>query len=94
MEKTIRNINVDKLITIFNQIAMIEGYDMMVNEVDPLRFFSSRDSFFNLIDKLIYHYEDLEEYEKCATLMDVKKKNGWECKKVIERKTDKHLDKS
>ena len=84
----------EKLVSIFNQIAMIEGYDMMVKEVNPLRFFSSRKSFFNLLDKLIYHYEDLEEYEKCATLVNVKKKHGWINPEVIEIKTDKHLDKS
>ena len=74
----------DQLIRVFNQIAMVEGFNMVVNEVNPLRYFSSLDKFYSMIDKLIEHYVELEEYEKCALLLEAKKKHGWKEPEVIE----------
>ncbi len=75
----------EKLIEIFNKIAMVEGFNMIVNEVDPLKYFSSLNKFYSMIDKLIDHYCELEEYEKCALLLEVKKKHGWEQSEAIEK---------
>ena len=80
-----RQISMDKLIALFNQIAMVEGYNMVVNEVNPLRYFTSMEKFYSMIDKLIAHYCELEEYEKCALLLKVKKKHGWKEPEVIEK---------
>ena len=65
------------MMELFNHIAMREGYNMIVNEIDPLQFFGSKQRFFDMIDKLIEYYIETEEYEKCALLLKVKKKNGW-----------------
>ena len=81
---TEKKIDINKMIAIFNHIAMKEGYNMIVNEIDPLQFFSTKQRFFDMIDKLIEYYCDLEEYEKCALLLNVKKKNGWTQPEVIE----------
>ena len=81
-----RQISMDKLIALFNQIAMVEGYSMVVNEVNPLRYFSSMEKFYSMIDRLIEHYVELEEDEKCAVLLEAKKKHGWKGPKVIENK--------
>ena len=81
-----REISMEKLIAIFNQIAMIEGYSMVVNEVNPLRYFSSIEKFYSMIDKLIEHYVELEEYEKCPLVLEAKKKHGWKGPEVIENK--------
>tara|TARA_B100001094_G_C17439514_1_gene442978 strand:+ start:272 stop:499 length:228 start_codon:yes stop_codon:yes gene_type:complete len=62
---------------IFNQLAMREGYNLIVNEIDPLQFFSTKEQFFTMIDKLIDYYIDTEEYEKCSLLLQVKKQNGY-----------------
>jgi len=70
-------IDIDRMIELFNRIAMEEGYRMMVNEIDPLQFFSSKKKFFRMVDGLIEHYIDTEEYEKCSLLLNVKKENGW-----------------
>ena len=78
-------IDITRMIEIFNQIAMKEGYNLIVNEIDPLQFFSDKDKFYQMIDRLIEWYIGLEEYEKCAILLDVKKKNGWKEIKVIEK---------
>ena len=79
-----KKISMDQLIRVFNQIAMVEGFNMVVNEVNPLRYFSSLDKFYSMIDKLIEHYVELEEYEKCALLLEAKKKHGWKEPEVIE----------
>jgi len=79
------NIDIDKMIAIFNQIAMAEGYKIIANEIDPLQFFATKERFFQMIDRLINWYVELEEYEKCAILLNVKKKNGWKQPEVIEK---------
>ena len=79
-----KSINIEKMIALFNHIAMREGYNMIVNEIDPLKFFSSKEKFYNMIDKMIEYYIDSEEYEKCAILLQIKKQNGWEESKVIK----------
>ena len=70
-------IDISRMIEIFNHIAMEEGYRMMVNEIDPLQFFSSKPKFYKMVDGLIEHYIETEEYEKCGLLLEVKKKHGW-----------------
>ena len=70
---TDKSINIEKMIALFNHIAMKEGYNMIVNEIDPLQFFSTKQRFFDMIDKLIDYYIDLEEYEKCGELKKAKK---------------------
>ena len=80
---TDKSINIEKMIALFNHIAMREGYNMIVNEIDPLKFFSSKEKFYNMIDKMIEYYIESEEYEKCAILLQIKKQNGWEEPKVI-----------
>lgn len=82
---TDKKINIEKMIEMFNHIAMKEGFKMIVNEIDPLQFFSTKQRFFDMIDKLIDYYVALEEYEKCALLLKVKIKNGWEQPEVIEK---------
>ena len=81
---TDKSINIEKMIALFNHIAMREGYNMIVNEIDPLKFFSSKEKFYNMIDKMIEYYIESEEYEKCAILLQIKKQNGWEESKVIK----------
>ena len=81
---TERKIDINKMIAIFNQLAMKEGYNMIVNEINPLQFFSTKQRFFDMIDKLIDYYVTLEEYEKCALLLEVKKRHGWKQPEVIE----------
>tara|TARA_B100000424_G_C22937418_1_gene498766 strand:+ start:1571 stop:1822 length:252 start_codon:yes stop_codon:yes gene_type:complete len=80
---TDKSINIEKMIALFNHIAMREGYNMIVNEIDPLKFFSSKEKFYNMIDKMIEYYIESEEYEKCAILLQIKKQNGWKEPKVI-----------
>ena len=80
---TDKSINIEKMIALFNHIAMREGYNMIVNEIDPLKFFSSKEKFYKMIDKMIEYYIESEEYEKCAILLQIKKQNGWEEPKVI-----------
>ena len=75
---TDKSINIEKMIALFNHIAMREGYNMIVNEIDPLKFFSSKEKVYNMIDKMIEYYIESEEYEKCAILLQIKKQNGWE----------------
>ena len=70
-------IDISRMIEIFNKIALDEGFKMIVNEIDPLQFFSSKEKFFKMIDHLIDHYIESEEYEKCSLLLQVKKENGW-----------------
>tara|TARA_R100000322_G_scaffold29517_1_gene19059 strand:- start:248 stop:499 length:252 start_codon:yes stop_codon:yes gene_type:complete len=82
---TDKKINIEKMMEIFNHIAMKEGYNMVVHEIDPLQFFSTKQRFFDMIDKMIDYYVELEEYEKCAILLNVKKRNGWEQPEVIEK---------
>ena len=84
---TDKKIDINKMIAIFNHIAMKEGYNMIVNEMDPLRYFSTKKKFFQMIDKMIEYYVEFEEYEKCALLLEAKKKNGWKEPKVIENKS-------
>ena len=71
------NIDISNMIEIFNRIAMDEGFRLMVNEIDPLQFFSSKKRFYNMVDHLINHYIETEEYEKCSLLLQIKKQNGW-----------------
>ena len=77
-----KELDLDILMDIFNKIAIEEGFKM-VNQIDARNYFSSKKKFFKLIDKLIECYIETEEYEKCATLVEVKEKNGW------KRKTSK-----
>ena len=84
---TDKKIDINKMIAIFNHIAMKEGYNMIVNEMDPLRYFSTKKKFFQMIEKMIEYYVEFEEYEKCALLLEEKKKNGWKEPKVIENKS-------
>ena len=82
------NIDIDKMMYLFNQIAMKEGYNIIVNEIDPLKFFTTKKKFFIMIDRLIDFYIETEEYEKCATLLQIKKQNGWvdpNSKKVLPK---------
>ena len=83
---TDRKIDMTRMMEIFNQIAMREGFKLIVNEIDPLQFFSTKKQFYTMIDRLIEFYIDTEEYEKCALLLEVKKKNGWKEPAVIEDK--------
>ena len=83
---TDKKIDINKMIAIFNHIAMKEGYNMIVNEMDPLRYFSTKKKFFQMIDKMIEYYVEFEEYEKCALLLEAKKKHGWKGPEVIENK--------
>ena len=76
-----------KMIEIFNQIAMREGYKLIVNEIDPLQFFSTRKQFYEMVDRLIEFYIESEEYEKCALLLEAKKKNGWKQSEVTEKES-------
>ncbi len=71
------NINISQMIEVFNRIAMEEGFRLMVNEIDPLQFFSSKKKFYRMVDHLINHYIETEEYEKCSLLLQIKKQNGW-----------------
>jgi len=80
-----KKLNIKTLTEIFNKIAMEEGFKI-AKSFDPLQYFSSRDSFFKLIDRMIDYYVELEEYEKCAVLVKVKKEHGWKEPKVIEKK--------
>jgi len=80
-----QNIDMTKMIEIFNQIAMREGYKLIVNEIDPLQFFSTRKQFYEMVDRLIEFYIESEEYEKCALLLEAKKKNGWKQSEVTEK---------
>ena len=82
---TDKSINIEKMIALFNHIAMKEGYNMIVNEIDPLRYFSSKERLYMMIDRMIEFYIETEEYEKCAILLNVKKRNGWEQPEVIEK---------
>ena len=79
-----KELNIDLLIDIFNKIAIEEGFKM-VNQIDARKYFSSKRKFFKLIDKLIECYIETEEYEKCATLVKVKEKNGWKKKNLTEK---------
>ncbi len=78
-------IDINRMMALFNQIAMKEGYNLIVNEIDPLQFFSSKSRFYTMIDRLIDYYIESEEYEKCALLLKIKKKNGWKQSEVIEK---------
>ncbi len=71
------NINISHMIEVFNHIAMEEGFRLIANEIDPLQFFSSKKKFYRMIDRLITHYIETEEYEKCSLLLQIKKQNGW-----------------
>tara|TARA_R110000851_G_scaffold37986_4_gene97748 strand:+ start:8846 stop:9106 length:261 start_codon:yes stop_codon:yes gene_type:complete len=71
-------IDIERMIELFNHIAKEEGFKLIVNEIDPLQYFSSKNQFYKMIDTLIEHYIDKEEYEKCSLLLNVKKENGWE----------------
>ena len=82
---TEKKIDINKMIAIFNHIAMREGYNMIVNEINPLQFFATKEKFYQMIDRLIEYYVESEEYEKCALLLKVKKKNGWVQEEVIEK---------
>jgi len=82
-----QNIDMTKMIEIFNQIAMREGYKLIVNEIDPLQFFSTRKQFYEMVDRLIEFYIESEEYEKCALLLEAKKKNGWKQSEVTEKES-------
>ena len=82
------NIDISRMIEIFNKIALDEGFKMIVNEIDPLQFFSSKEKFFKMIDHLIDHYIETEEYEKCSILLQVKKDHGYidpEVEKVFSK---------
>ena len=71
-------IDIERMIELFNHIAKEEGFKLIVNEIEPLQYFSSKNQFYKMIDVLIDHYIDKEEYEKCSLLLNVKKENGWE----------------
>ena len=71
------NIDISHMIEVFNHIAMEEGFKLIANEIDPLQFFSSKPKFYRMIDHLINHYIETEEYEKCSILLQIKKQNGW-----------------
>ena len=63
--------------------AMYNSYDMIINNVDIRDVMVTDVEYFihditdvvtvNVIDTLIVYFEDLEEYEKCAKLMEVRK---------------------
>jgi hypothetical protein len=63
--------------------AMYNSYDMIINNVDIRDVMVTDVEYFihditdvvtvNVIDTLIVYFEDLEEYEKCAELMEVRK---------------------
>ena len=78
-----KSINIEKMIHLFNHIAMREGYNLVTTEIDPLRFFSSKEKFYRMVDSMIEYYIDTEEYEKCALLLEIKKQNGWKEPEVI-----------
>ena len=62
---------------------MYNSYDMIINNVDIRDVMVTDVEYFihditdvvtvNVIDTLIVYFEDLEEYEKCAELMEVRK---------------------
>ena len=52
-------IDINKMIELFNNIAMREGFKIIVNEIDPLQFFSTKEQFYKMVDRLEYvclHY--------------------------------------
>ena len=67
--------------------AMYNSYDMIINNVDIRDVMVTDVEYFihditdvvtvNVIDTLIVYFEDLEEYEKCAELMEVRKNHEW-----------------
>ena len=74
---TDKSIDIDRMMEIFNHIAMREGFNLVVNEINPMDFFSSKEKFYTMMDRMIDYYIETEEYEKCSILVEVKKQNGY-----------------
>ena len=50
---TDKSIDIDRMMEIFNHIAMREGFNLVVNEINPMDFFSSKEKFYTMMDRMI-----------------------------------------